>query len=58
MNFRGRERGREKEGGRYVCVCARTYIYREREREKHVCERETLIGCLLYTPRLGIEPVT
>ena len=56
MNFRGRERGREKEGGRYVCVCARTYIYIYRE--KHVCERETLIGCLLYTPRLGIEPVT
>ena len=22
---------------------------REREREKHLCERETLIGCLPYT---------
>ena len=52
------------------------FIFREREREreregeKHQCERETSVGCLLCTPnqgpglqprhvpRLGIEPVT
>ena len=29
-----------------------------REREKHWCERETLIGCLSYVPQLGIESTT
>ena len=29
---------------------------REKEREKHPCVRETLMGCLLYVPQLGIEP--
>ena len=31
---------------------------REREREKHECERETSIGSLPYAPQLGIEPET
>lgn len=31
---------------------------REREKEKHRCERETLIGYLPHVPRLEIEPVT
>ena len=32
---------------------------RERDvREKHWCERETLINCLPYAPRLGIKPKT
>ena len=30
----------------------------EREGEKHRCERETLLGCLSYTPQPGIEPAT
>ena len=29
---------------------------REKEGEKHQCERETLIDCLLYMPQLGTEP--
>ena len=29
---------------------------REKDREKHQCERETSIGCLSYTPQQGIEP--
>ena len=28
----------------------------QREREKHRCERETLISCLLYASQLGTEP--
>ena len=31
---------------------------KEREREKHWCERETSIDCFPYTPRLGIKPAT
>ena len=31
---------------------------RGREREKHQCERETSIGCLLYAPGLGNKPTT
>ena len=33
-------------------------FYRERkeEREKHWCERKTLINCLPYTPQPGINP--
>ncbi|XP_053520291.1 transcription initiation factor TFIID subunit 4-like [Artibeus jamaicensis] len=31
---------------------------REKEGEKLQCERETLISCLLNTPRLGTEPAT
>ena len=31
---------------------------RDRERKRHYCERETLIGCLPYAPQLGIEPAT
>ena len=27
----------------------------EREREKHRCDREVSISCLLYVPQLGIE---
>ena len=40
------------------------YVFRERRREgereeeKHQCERETLIGCLLYAPRQGTKPAT
>ena len=30
----------------------------EREREKHQCEKATLIGCLSYTPDSGIKPAT
>ena len=30
----------------------------ERGREKHQCDRETLTGCTLYVPWLGIEPTT
>ena len=30
----------------------------EREGEKHLCERETLISCPLYTPWPGTQPVT
>ena len=30
----------------------------EREGEKHQCERETLIDCLLYAPLLGSESAT
>ena len=30
----------------------------ERGRKNHQCERETSIGCLPYTPWLGIEPAT
>ena len=40
--FMSREQGREE----------------EREGEKHWCERETLIGCLLNEYCLGIEPTT
>ena len=40
--FDFRERGREREG----------------EEEKHQCERETLIACLLQAPQLGTEPET
>ena len=34
--------------------------FRERKkgREKHPCEREISIRCLLYTPLPGIEPAT
>ena len=28
---------------------------RERNREKHQCEREALMGCLLYVPLLGLN---
>ena len=41
----------------FVCL----FVFRdrgsegEREGEKHRCERETLIGCLWYTPQLGTE---
>ena len=31
---------------------------REKERERDINERETLIDCLLYTPQLGSEPAT
>ena len=31
---------------------------REREREKHRCERETSIGCLPFVFQLGIEPTS
>ena len=27
-------------------------------RAKHQCETETLIGCLLYIPQVGVEPTT
>ena len=27
------------------------------EREKHRCERDTLVSCCLYAPFLGIEPI-
>ena len=30
----------------------------EREEEKHGCERETSISCLLYVPQLVMEPAT
>ena len=29
---------------------------RGREKEKHQCEKETLIGCVLSSPRPGIKP--
>ena len=29
---------------------------RERDWEKHQCERETLTGCLSFEPWLGIQP--
>ena len=32
--------------------------FREREKEKHWCERETSIGCLPYVLWLGIKPPT
>ena len=44
--------------------CFFAFRERGREREKHWCERETLIGCPArldlgsYTPGLGIEPAT
>ena len=46
-----------------ICICDFFLILRgmeaEREREKHQCERETPIRCLLYVPpRLGIDPTT
>ena len=51
--------------GMYVCmyVSLRFYLFIFRERgilegEKHLCKRETLIGCPLHTPRLGTEPTT
>ena len=31
---------------------------REEGEEKHRCEREILLGCLLYAPRPGIKPAT
>lgn len=31
---------------------------RERKGERETSESETLIGCLLHAPRLGIEPTT
>ena len=31
---------------------------REREGEKHQCERETSIGCLLHSPDPGTKPKT
>ena len=31
---------------------------REKEREKHWCEREILNNCLSYVPRPGMEPAT
>ena len=36
------------------------FIFRERGRkeEKHQCERETLIGCLSHTPKMGSWPTT
>ena len=34
------------------------WFEREREREKHCCERETSIGCLSYAPQPGMEPAT
>ena len=40
-------------------ILTRGYVYwfeREREREKHWCEREILIGRLLYVPRQGSNP--
>ena len=36
--------------------------FRERgkkgDRQRHPCDRETLMGCLPYVPQLGIEPTT
>ena len=28
---------------------------RDRDKQKHQCERETSVGCLRYAPGLGIE---
>ena len=41
---RGRERAREREA--------------ERETEKHPREKETSIGCLVYTPHPGTDTAT
>ena len=31
---------------------------RDRQTNRHGCERETLIGCFLYAPQPGMEPST
>ena len=48
-----------------ICFLKILFIYfrekgkeREREGERHRCERETSIGCLLYAPIPETEPVT
>ena len=50
-----------------MCVCMylslpkdMTIDFRERRREgeKHRCEKETSVGCLLYMPQLGTKPTT
>ena len=52
---------REKEALKnisFLKVLTQGYVVtdmRERERERHQCEREILVSCLLYIPQLGIE---
>lgn len=40
---------------KYVLIDFRE-IGKEREKERDINERETLIGCLLHTPHLELEP--
>ena len=49
----------------YVCMYVSIFspktcllILERREGEKHQCEKETLIGFLLYVPQPGIEMTT
>ena len=42
----------------YLLIFGETKGLREKEEEKHPCERDTSVGCLSYTSQPGTEPTT